>query len=76
MRPKERIKRILRAIEELWNMYPDQRLGQLLTNYVFVDKANTFNFMRMSSSEIFNQEDDETEEKLLKALNFRREEIK
>lgn len=35
MREPKRIKRILLLIDKLWNEYPDQRLGQLLENYVF-----------------------------------------
>lgn len=33
MQDPERIKRILKLIEELWNKFPDQRLYQLLVNY-------------------------------------------
>jgi len=32
MRDKERIKRILKLIEDYWNKNPDQRFGQLLIN--------------------------------------------
>jgi len=35
MRDKKRIKRICTLIEKLWNTQQDQRLGQLLANYVF-----------------------------------------
>ena len=47
MRNKKRIKTILRALETLWNKHPDQRLGQLLLNYVLKEP-------------IFYQEDDLT----------------
>lgn len=33
MRDPKRIKRVLKLIEELWNLYPDQRFFQLLSNY-------------------------------------------
>ncbi len=35
MREIERIARIMNKLEELWRRAPDQRLGQLLENYVF-----------------------------------------
>jgi len=35
MRDKKRIERILKLIGKLWKKFPDQRLGQLLDNYVF-----------------------------------------
>jgi hypothetical protein len=35
MRDKKRIKRIVKKLEQLWNIYPDQRLGQLLENYIY-----------------------------------------
>lgn len=50
MRDPERIERILRMLESLWKKYPDQRLGQLLGNWVFIN--------------LWNQEDDITEERL------------
>lgn len=36
MRNPKRIKKVLKAIEEIWGMYPDLRLGQLIGN-VFRD---------------------------------------
>jgi hypothetical protein len=53
MRDKKRIKRICKLIEKIWNKYPDQRLGQLLSNYVFGRQID-----------IFFQEDNLTEENL------------
>ena len=49
MRDPKRIKRILKEIETLWELVPDQRLGQLLQNYVF------------GRGDIFFQEDDKSE---------------
>lgn len=54
MRDKKRIDRILEKIEKLWKENPDQRLGQLLENYVFKDDV------------VFHLEDDEIEERLKK----------
>jgi len=48
MRDPNRIPHILDEIEQLWQIYPDQRLGQLLQNYVF------------GRGDIFFQEDTET----------------
>lgn len=35
MRDKERIDRILNKLGKVWKKYPNQRLGQLLENYIF-----------------------------------------
>ena len=53
MREKARIKRICKLLEKLWNETPDQRLGQLLENYIFTGPAM-----------MFHQEDDITEHRL------------
>ena len=52
MRDPKRIPTILKGLQRLWEKYPDQRLGQLLENYVF------------GCGCIFHQEDDVTEEKI------------
>lgn len=57
MRDIKRIKRICDKLELIWHYFPDQRLGQLLENYVFGHHLNT-------GGCIFNHEDDETEVKL------------
>jgi hypothetical protein len=56
MRPIERQKEILRLLKELWTKFPDQRLGQLLENYVFYQGKRG----DMTSIRLFHQEDDET----------------
>ena len=38
MRDPARIDRILKHLRDLWRLYPDQRLGQLLTNFCPVDE--------------------------------------
>lgn len=35
MRDPARIPRIMNKLEKLWEQYPDQRLGQLLENYIY-----------------------------------------
>ena len=60
MREFERIERICDLLKEKWKKMPDQRLGQLLINYVFG------RFYNSSSAKIFYQEDDITEERLEK----------
>ena len=57
MRDPKRIKRIAKLIVELWSKCPDQRLGQLLENYVF----NKGQRGDKTSIGLFFQEDDETE---------------
>ena len=57
MREKERIHRICIKLEELWLKSPDQRLGQLLENYLFTKGKRG----DMTSVRLFYQDDDETE---------------
>ena len=47
-------------LEQLWLEFPDQRLGQLLENYVFVNGERGDD----TSVALFYQEDDETEERI------------
>ena len=56
MRDPKRIKKMLKELETLWNQYPDQRLGQILENYVFFagDRGDK------TSVQLFYQEDDDT----------------
>jgi len=54
---EKRIKRICEELERLWKRYPDQRLGQLLLNYVFPPGKKT---------DYFYTEDDETEKRIIK----------
>lgn len=42
MRRKERIKEILKIIEDKWMECPDQRLGQLLQNYFGYPRGDIF----------------------------------
>jgi hypothetical protein len=53
MREPERIDRITNRLNELWHKHPDQRLGQLLANYIFGHHRD-----------IFHQEDEITEARL------------
>ena len=57
MRDKKRIKRILKLLEELWLEHSQERLGQILENYIFVkgDRGDKTSVM------LFYQEDDYTE---------------
>lgn len=60
MRDQKRIDRILELIRKKWNEYPDQRLGQLLINYVFGDSPISGKYTHY----IWSQEDDITEKRL------------
>lgn len=62
MRNPDRILIILEEIKKLWEKYPDQRLGQVLENYVFFAGERG----DKTSCALFYQEDDETLE-ILKA---------
>ncbi len=56
MRDPKRIGKILKELEKVWKTYPDQRLGQILENYVFFEgeRGDT------TSVRLFYQEDSET----------------
>ena len=64
MREKERIKRICEKLEKVWNKVPDQRLGQLLENYVFDSGENR----GPATCFLFYQEDVKTEKIIDKIL--------
>lgn len=53
MRDPKRIKRVCGLLEMAWSRYPDQRLGQLLLNYVFGSIGR--------DAHIYHKEDDEIE---------------
>lgn len=55
---------ILTLLERLWKKHPDQRLGQLLENYVFSGGKRG----DKTSVKLFYQEDDITEKILLTQL--------
>jgi len=57
MRDINRIDRIIELLRELWKKYPDQRLGQLLENYIFFAGERG----DVTSVRLFYQEDDITE---------------
>ena len=59
MRDIKRIDKILNQLKYLWMRFPDQRLGQLLDNYVFGYK---------SDSHLFYVEDDTVEDKLTEII--------
>jgi uncharacterized protein YihD (DUF1040 family) len=56
MRDPQRINRILNLIATIWLRNPDMRLGQLLYSYAGFE------------GDIFNYEDDKTEEKLIEFM--------
>ncbi|KKN12082.1 hypothetical protein LCGC14_1020050 [marine sediment metagenome] len=57
MRDPKRIKRVCRLLEEVWSHFPQQRLRQMLLNFVFGSYGRDHH--------IYNKEDDELE-KILK----------
>lgn len=63
MRDPKRIDRILVLLSKLWKKYPDQRLGQLLENYIFTEGQRG----DKTSVRLFYQEDTDTEKILKKA---------
>jgi len=67
MRDPKRIKMICRLLEEVWSHFPQQRLGQLLSNFVFGSYGRDHH--------IYNKEDDEVE-KILKLFTEKFNEFK
>jgi len=51
-------KNILDLLRQLWEMHPEERLGQLLENYVFDEKSMVF------------QDDEETKNKIKKEIGI------
>jgi hypothetical protein len=70
MRDINRIERICHDLERLWKQHPDQRLGQLLQNYAFPNRVITVNNSPVRIADIFNQEDDETDKKIIMNTDF------
>ncbi len=70
-RPIERIPLILDALKTIWEKYPDQRLGQLLENYVFLDGSRGKD---KTSIALYAQEDTETLKNLQKIIKERQTE--
>lgn len=73
MRDKKRIPIILSYIQEFWEKFPDQRLGQLLENYVFPICNYTVETTSRGKSTgttalTYWQEDDVTLQKITKVL--------
>jgi len=61
LRKIERIDRILDKLSDLWHKHPDQRLGQVLENYVFG---------YIVPSPLFHVEDDEIEDRIDAQINI------
>lgn len=70
MRDPDRIGKMLDRIEELWDKYPDLRLGQLIM--IIVSQADRFK--SVANPDIFNIEDDEMMTLMDKMLYKDREE--
>ena len=43
MRDSKRIKKVMKTLEELWNIDPDMRFGQLFLNLEYFKKTSTWN---------------------------------
>lgn len=66
MRDEKRIERILDKLKTLWELVPDERLGQVFENYLLTNK----NRGDATSQELFFTEDNIYEEKLDKFIKF------
>ncbi len=71
MRDEKRIGKILKELEKVWKTYPDQRLGQILENYVFFEgeRGDT------TSVKLFYQDDAATLRNIKAFLKERKNEI-
>lgn len=67
MRNPERIERVCLLLKEVWSHFPQQRLGQLLLNFVFGSYGRDVH--------IYHKEDDEVE-KILKLFTEKFNEFK
>ena len=67
MRDPKRIDEILKELEILWKKYPDQRLGQILENYVLFNGRRGDN----TSVKLFYQEDSDTLFYIIKEIGKR-----
>jgi hypothetical protein len=63
-RDPDRKDRIIDMIRELWHTVPDQRLGQLIENYIIPSG----DMRGAATCWLFYAEDDETEERLKKII--------
>jgi hypothetical protein len=66
MRDINRIERIIHDLERLWKQYPDQRLGQILENYVF----NRGQRGDKTSCALYYQEDNITQDNIILNTDF------
>jgi hypothetical protein len=66
LKPRDpaRILRILEKLRILWEKYPDQRLGQLLENYVFLNGERG----DKTSTAFYLQEEDVTLDNIMKKI--------
>ena len=64
-RPSERIPEILALLQDAWELTPDQRFFQLLSNIFETENAPPL-------SELFYQEDDRTSQRLIAYLTERK----
>jgi len=65
-RDPKRIPEILDSLKKLWEKEPDQRLGQVLENYVFINGKRGDN----TSCALFYQEDDISFQNIVKILKI------
>ena len=70
MRDINRIERICHDLERLWKQHPDQRLGQLLENYVLPRTIVKINNVPTGVVFCWAQEDDETDKKIIMNTDF------
>jgi hypothetical protein len=61
-------KDLLRAVEELWNLYPDYRFGQMISNYCFLSRSGQI-------EDVCDCEDDELLRTIQHSIDQRRDAI-
>lgn len=70
MREQERIDRILSLIKAYWHIYPDLRLGQLISN--MADEDEKRQEIRSIGADPFYMEDEDLEETLRDLLRAKK----
>jgi hypothetical protein len=61
-------KDLLKAVEELWNLYPDYRFGQMISNYCFLSRTGQI-------EDVYDCEDDELLRTIQHSIDVRRDAV-
>ncbi len=76
MERTKQIEQVCHDLERLWKQYPEQRLGQLLENYIFppclyIVNTTAGGQAKGKTAILFWQEDDETDKRIIMNTDFK-----